>query len=127
MATAKEGRTPKNPDWLTRYEIVARVTSAIHCANYVREGEHYTFDLNGILKPEKSTANPCLGILARLQPAFLLSADRASLGAHPISPGWNTFDCFDTGIDHGGTGKVCVRLELRDVETGELVSEATLD
>ena len=119
-------RAPKAPGWAERYEIVARVTSVIHCANLIREGEVFTFDLNGILKSEKSTAGPCFGMLARIQPAFLLAADRATLGVHPISPGWRTFDCYDTGIDHGGTGKVCVRLELRDAETGALVDEKEL-
>ncbi|MEE8444686.1 MAG: hypothetical protein V3S44_05005, partial [Alphaproteobacteria bacterium] len=86
--------------------------------------EEFVFDLRGVLKPGKSTANLCLGMLARLQPALVLASDRASYGAHPVSPGWQTFDCFDTRLDHGGMGKICVRFHLRDVRTGEIVEDA---
>lgn len=103
-------------------ELVAEVTSSVHCANFIETGQTFVFDLNGVLKPERSTANLCLGILARLQPALLLAADRAHEGLHPVSPGWQTFDCFDTGLDHGGMGKVCVRFHVRDAETGETIA-----
>jgi hypothetical protein len=99
-------------------EIVATVTRAFHCANMIRKGETFVFDLKGRLLPEKSSANLCLGIIAKLQPALLMAQDRAAEGLHPVSPRFNSFDCFDTGIDHGGTGKVFVDLHLRDAETG---------
>ena len=83
------------------------------------------FDLNGLLKADKSTAKLCLGILARIQPALAMAADRAAEGLHPISPRWNAFDCYDTGIDHGGMGKVTVRLHLRDTVTQKSVADAT--
>lgn len=94
-------------------DIVAEVTHASHCANFVRVGQEYVFDLRGVLDPARSTAPLCLGIIARLQPALLLAADRAAEGLAPISERYRNFDCFDTGIDHGGTGKVIVRLYLR--------------
>jgi hypothetical protein len=99
-------------------EIVATVTRAFHCANMIKKGEVFVFDLQGRLLAEKSSANLCLGIIAKLQPALLMAQDRAAEGMHPISPRYNSFDCFDTGIDHGGTGKVFVDLYLRDAETG---------
>ena len=71
-----------------RVEILATVTRAEHCANFVRVGQTYAFDLKGRVLPEKSTGNLCLGLLARLQPALLMAADRASEGLHPISRGW---------------------------------------
>ena len=111
--------------WQDRFDVVATVTRAFHCANFLREGEEIVFDLNGVIQPERSSAALCLGIIAKLQPALLLVQDRAASGLHPISPGFQTFDCFDTGIDHGGTGKVFVRLSLRDRETGETVEDAT--
>lgn len=100
-----------------RYEIVAEVTSAIHCANFITAGQAFVFDLRGVIKAEKSDAKLCLGILARIQPALAMAADRAAEGLHPISPRWRNFDCYDTGIDHGGMGKVTVRLHLRDAAT----------
>jgi hypothetical protein len=110
--------------WLTRYEIVAEVTEAFHCANFITVGQTYVFDLRGVLDAARSTAPLCLGIIAKLHPALLLAADRAASGLHPISPRWHDFDCFDTGIDHGGTGKVFVRLALRDRATGAIVDDA---
>lgn len=54
----------------------------------------------------------------------MLIQDRAAEGLHPISPGFKNFDCFDTGIDHGGTGKVYVDLYLRDRTDGSRVDDA---
>ena len=99
-------------------EIVATVTRAFHCANKIREGEVLVFDERGRLLADKCSANLCLGIIARLQPAILMAQDRMAEGLHPISPRFRSFDCFDTGIDHGGTGKVFVELHLRDAQTG---------
>ncbi len=118
-------RLPKDPTWLERYELVAEVTSAIHCANHITTDQVIVFDLNGLIKADRSTAKLCLGILARIQPALAMAADRAAEGLHPVSPRWRTFDCYDTGIDHGGMGKVTVRLHLRDVATQSLVADAT--
>ncbi len=121
-ADLERRRAPKYPAFAERVEILATVTRAEHCANFIRVGQTYAFDLKGRVLPEKSTANLCLGILARLQPALLMAADRASEGLHPISGGWQAFDCFDTGVDFGGMGKVCVRLSLRDAESGAEIS-----
>ena len=118
-ADLEKRRQPKDPGLGERVEILATVTRAEHCANFVRVGQTYAFDLKGRVLPEKSTGNLCLGLLARLQPALLMAADRASEGLHPISRGWKSFDCFDTGVDYGGMGKVCVRLSLRDAKSGE--------
>ncbi|MCC6007129.1 MAG: hypothetical protein JJU40_05590 [Rhodobacteraceae bacterium] len=108
-----------------RHDIVATVTHAFFCANHIREGETFVFDLKGRLDPERSSANLCLGIIARLQPALLLAQDRAAEGLHPISARYRNFDCFDTGLDHGGTGKVYVELHLVDRETGERLPAGT--
>ena len=120
-------RTPKHAHWRERYELVAEVTSSAHCANFIKPGETYVFDLDGVLDAKRSTANLCLGILARIQPALLLAADRAREGLHPVSAGWNAFDCFDTGLDHGGTGKVTVRMLLRERATGRFVTDAAAE
>lgn len=103
------------------HEIHAIVTRAFFCANHITEGQRFVFDLKGRLDATRSDANLCLGILAKLQPALLLAQDRAAEGQHPISPRFKHFDCFDTGIDHGGTGKVYVELHLVDKATGETV------
>ena len=118
-AELEQKRQPRDQGLAERVEILATVTRAEHCANFIRVGETFAFDLKGRVLPEKSTANLCLGMLARLQPALVMAADRASEGLHPISRGWQSFDCFDTGVDYGGMGKVCVRLSLRDAESGE--------
>lgn len=102
-------------------EIHATVTKAFHCANHIREGETFVFDTRGRLLADRSSANLCLGIVAKLHPALMMAQDRIAEGLHPVSPGFNTFDCFDTGIDHGGTGKVYVALSLVDRRTGERV------
>ena len=52
-------------------EIVAKVEHARHCANFIKENETFVFDIDGKLLPEKSTANLCLGMLARIQPALM--------------------------------------------------------
>lgn len=124
MSDLARRRAFRHPEWRERYEIVAEVEVAHHCANFIVTGQNFVFSLDGVLKPGRSTAKLCLGILARIQPALLMAADRAHEGLHPVSPGWNTFDCFDTGIDHGGMGKVTVRLSLRDVATGAPVADA---
>ncbi|XWN30153.1 MAG: hypothetical protein ROR55_22105 [Devosia sp.] len=103
------------------YVVVATVTRAFHCANHIKTDETFVFDLSGRLDPQRSTANLCLGILAKLQPALLMAQDRAAEGLHPVSRAFRTFDCFDTGIDHGGTGKVYVELHLVEKHTGARV------
>jgi hypothetical protein len=113
-----------DPRWIERFEVVAEVTRAFHCANFIKDGEVFVFDLLGRLDPKRSSAALCLGIVAKLQPALLLAQDRAAEGLHPISPQFKSFDCFDTGIDHGGTGKVYVDLYLRDRSTGERIDNA---
>ncbi|KMK64912.1 hypothetical protein [Puniceibacterium sp. IMCC21224] len=102
-------------------EIVATVTKSFHCANMIKAGEVLVFDMQGRMLATKSTANLCLGIIAKLQPAILMAQDRMAEGLHPISPRYKAFDCFDTGIDHGGTGKVFVDLHLRDADTQDRV------
>ena len=111
-------------DRMAHCDVVAEVTLSTHCANFIHVGQVYVFDLRGVLDPRRSTAPLCLGIIARLQPALLLAADRAASGLHPISPDRQNFDCFDTGIDHGGTGKVFVRLSLRDRRDGGVIADA---
>jgi len=98
-------------------EIVATVTKSFHCANMIKAGETLVFDMQGRLLADKSSANLCLGIIAKLHPALLMAQDRMAEGLHPISARYRNFDCFDTGIDHGGTGKVFVDLHLRDAAT----------
>ena len=102
-------------------ELVAEVTGSHHCANFIRPGQTFVFRANGVLDAPASTAPLCLGIIAKLQSALLLAQDRLADGLHPISPRFNTFDCFDTGIDHGGTGKVFVRLRARDRVSGAYI------
>ena len=125
MKSQPASRLPKDPSWLDRYELVAEVTSAIHCANFITTGQNFVFDLRGLLKADRSTGKLCLGILARLQPALVMAMDRAADGLHPVSPRWNSFDCYDTGIDHGGMGKVTVTMHLRDAATLARVDDAT--
>lgn len=125
MTTHAASRLPKDPSWLDRYELVAEVTSAIHCANFITAGQNFVFDLRGLLKADRSTGKLCLGILARLQPALVMAMDRAADGLHPVSPRWNSFDCYDTGIDHGGMGKVTVTMHLRDATTLARVDDAS--
>lgn len=115
---------PARQDVSDRFEIVARVTKAFHCANMIKQDQVFVFDLKGRLDPVRSNAPMCLGILAKLQPAMLVVQDRLSEGLHPISPSFHNFDCFDTGIDHGGTGKVYVDLELVERATGAIVDPA---
>lgn len=110
-----------DPRLTERYELVAKVTEAFFCANLINEGEEMVFDLEGRLVAERSNANLCIGVISRLHPAILMAQDRISEGLPPISPRFRHFDCFDTGIDHGGTGKVYVELSLRDRVTGALV------
>lgn len=110
---------------LHRFDLVAKVTKAFHCANLIKDGQVFVFDLKGRLDPKRTNAPMCLGILAKLQPALLVVQDRVSEGLFPISPSFRNFDCFDTGIDHGGTGKVYVELELVDRETGDRVDAAS--
>jgi hypothetical protein len=124
MSVRTSARPAADPRWVDRFEVVAVVTTAFHCANHIRTGETFVFDLRGRLDAVKSSANLCLGIIAKLQPALMLIQDRAAEGLHPISPGFRNFDCFDTGIDHGGTGKVYVDLHLRDRTDGSRVDDA---
>jgi uncharacterized repeat protein (TIGR04076 family) len=113
--------------WNDRYELVAEVTRAEHCANFIKVGQSFVFDLRGRVLPERSSAALCLGILARLEPALLIAQDRAQSGLHPVSPSLQTYDCFDTGLDHGGMGKVCVRFHLRERATCRVVEDAARD
>ncbi len=118
------GLTTRLSEWMDRFELVAEVTRAEHCANFIKVGQSFVFDLRGRIVPARSSAALCLGILARLEPALLIAQDRAQSGLHPISPSFQTFDCFDTGLDHGGMGKVCVRFHLRDRASGQMVEDA---
>ena len=113
---------PRFPAELTeRYEIVAKVTESFFCANLIEEGQEMVFDLEGRLQNREGHAPFCIGIISKLHPAILMAQDRLSEGLSPISPRFKHFDCYDTGIDHGGTGKVYVELSLRDRRTGQSV------
>lgn len=112
-----------DPRLTDRYEIVAKVTEAFFCANLIETGEEMVFDLEGCLVPSRSTANFCIGVISRLHPAILMAQDRIAEGLPPISPRFRNFDCYDTGIDHGGTGKVYVELSLRDRTSGAIVDK----
>lgn len=116
--------TDRLAEWDARYELVAEITRAEHCANFIEVGQEYVFDLKGAVHAERSSAALCLGMLARLEPALLIAQDRARMGMHPVSPSIRTFDCYDTGLDHGGMGKVCVRFGLRERGTGRRVDDA---
>jgi len=94
-------------------EIVATVQHARHCANFIKENEIFVFDIEGRLLPEKSTANLCLGMLARIQPALMIAKERVQAGLDPVPVSVPYLDCFDTGIDYGGMGKVTVSLSAR--------------
>ena len=98
---------------LSEIEIVAQVQHARHCANFIKEKEIFVFDIEGRLLPEKSTANLCLGILARIQPALMMAKERVVAGLDPVPVSVPYLDCFDTGIDYGGMGKVTVKLSAR--------------
>ena len=103
---------PETPD-VPEVEIVARVTRAFHCANRIEAGQDYVFGLDGRIDAARSSAPLCLGILAKLQPALLAAQDRVAEGLPALGPIARIFDCYDTGIDHGGTGKVYVELSVR--------------
>ena len=97
-------------------EIVAKVAHARHCANFIKKDEIFVFDLEGRLLPNKSTANLCLGILARIQPSLMIAKERLLSGLDPLPVTVPYLDCFDTGIDFGGMGKVTVELLVREAE-----------
>ena len=101
---------------VSEIEIVARVTHARHCANFIKENEIFVFDIEGRLLPEKSTANLCLGMLARIQPALMIAKERVEAGLEPLPVTVPYLDCYDTGIDYGGMGKVTVDLSTRRAE-----------
>lgn len=100
--------------------LVATVTRAFHCANKIGVDETFVFDHKGRLLAEHSSANLCLGMICKLQPALMMAQDRLAEGLHPVG-NFAHFDCFDTGIDHGGTGKVYVEMTLVDARTGQEV------
>ncbi|MBT3593971.1 MAG: hypothetical protein HN519_08435 [Hellea sp.] len=105
--TIKFDATDKN------IEIAAKVAHVRHCANFIKENEIFVFDLEGRLLPSKSTANLCLGILARIQPALMIPRERFQCGLEPFPVTVPYLDCFNTGIDFGGMGKVTVELLVR--------------
>ena len=104
---------PETPVDPAAVEIVATVTRAFHCANRIEVGQEFVFGLDGRIDAARSTASLCLGVLAKLQPALLAMQDRVENGLPPQVPRMRVYDCYDTGIDHGGTGKVYVELSLR--------------
>ncbi len=105
----------KKPSEENRVEIVATVEHARHCANFIKKNESFVFDIDGKLLPEKSSANLCLGMLARIQPALMIAKERVQEGLDPLPVTVPYLDCFDTGIDFGGMGKVTVKLHSRKV------------
>lgn len=111
-----------SPELTERYEIVAKVTESFFCANLIETGQEMVFDLEGRLQYREGHAPFCIGIVSKLHPAILMAQDRLAEGLSPISPRFRHFDCYDTGIDHGGTGKVYVELSLRDRQTGQAVN-----
>jgi len=100
--------------------LVATVSKAFHCANKIYENETFVFDHKGRLLADESSANLCIGMICKLQPALMMAQDRMEEGLHPVGR-YAHFDCFDTGIDHGGTGKVYVEMTLVDARTGQEV------
>ena len=94
-------------------EIVATVTHSRHCANFISENETFVFDVNGCLLPEKSSANLCLGILARIQPALLNIQDRINEGIEPLPSSLKFLDCFFLNFNEGLSSDFFRRLVLK--------------
>lgn len=93
-----------------KYKIMAEVVSSNYCMRKVLVGQKYVF-VKGELDPKETTAPFCLSALAPLAPIMRMISDRFATGADP-TPVFNTAECMDMGIDHGGLGKVKFRVTV---------------
>ena len=96
------------------YRVIAEAVHVEHCGAGIEVGDNYVFDLFGTVKPEESTApNICTFALAPMVGFFYMSTDHATTGHDPVSIAALPFECLDTGIGHGGVGKVKFILHVK--------------
>ena len=56
------------------------------------------------------------GNASGIQPALMIAKGRVEAGLEPLPVTVPYLDCYDTGIDYGGMGKVTVDLSTRRAE-----------
>jgi len=89
------------------HKIIAEVIDSKYCAAGVKVGDKVVIGPGGgTVNAEESTCPLCIGLLAPLMPHVYLVWERLVEGLDSnemISP---YGECHDTGLEHGGLGKV---------------------
>ena len=99
---------------LGQYKIIAEVIDSKYCAAGVKPGDKIVIRGNTVSAPE-STCPLCIGLLGPLMPRAYEMMVRLAEGLDPDEMIFKYSECFDTGLDHGGLGKVHFKLYTEKV------------
>lgn len=97
-----------------QYKIIAEVIDSKYCAAGVKPGDKIVVRGNTV-NAQESTCPLCIGILGPLMHRVYEMMTRLAEGLDPNEMVFKYSECFDTGLDHGGLGKVHFKLYAEKV------------
>ena len=90
-----------------KYRIVAEVTDSQYCGAHIQKGQKYVFSaLPPLLLTKESDCPMCIRALGPLTGFINSIMDRIAEGIDPEDGIFQTAECLDPGLEHGGLGKV---------------------
>jgi uncharacterized repeat protein (TIGR04076 family) len=121
MAISDEDMAKLNPDLLKalaqgqlqRYQIIAEVTHSKYCGSGIKVGDKIVMEPY-VINQGVTTCPLCIGALAAVYSAQRVIADRILAGREPNVALFNVVECPDLGIEHGGLGKVRLKVYAQE-------------
>ena len=90
-----------------KYRIVAEVTDSQYCGAHIQKGQKCVSSaLPPLLLTKESDCPMCIRALGPLTGFINSIMDRIAEGIDPEDGIFQTAECLDPGLDHGGLGKV---------------------
>lgn len=99
-----------------KYRIVAEVMDSQYCGAQIKKGQKYTFSaLPPLLLAKESDCPMCIRALGPLTGFINSVMDRIAEGIDPEEGIFQTAECLDPGLEHGGLGKVHFKVYARRI------------
>ena len=92
-----------------KWKIVAECTSSKYCSAGIKVGDKFAFK-GYVLIPEECTATLCLSALSPILGRLYIIFERLIEGLDPNGLCLASAHCGDTGVEHGGSGRVTFKV-----------------
>jgi len=92
------------------YKFVFEVVDGYYCFAGAKVGDKVVFGPGPALNMEETTWAPCIGSLAPMLEHIHIMFDRIADGRDPNGTIFPYVECFDRGLEHGGLGKIWLKL-----------------